>query len=69
MRTIVVTDKMQERYQYICVQRAGKNFDANFKPDLSPKEMLELGFSGIAGTISGEEYQIKTQGKLNVGKL
>jgi hypothetical protein len=43
---IVVNDKMQKNYQYTLIEKEGKNFDAQFKPDLSPKQMLELGVFG-----------------------
>jgi hypothetical protein len=47
-KTIVVNDRMQSGYRYQCVEPAGKNFDKNFKPELTPKEMLALGvFGGI----------------------
>lgn len=37
---------MQKGYSYELVEPIGKNFDPEFKPDLSPKEMLELGIFG-----------------------
>ena len=46
MRTIKVNDKMQTGYLYECTEPVGKNFDAQFKPDLKPKEMLALGVFG-----------------------
>ena len=45
-RTVVVNDKMQKNYRYICAEPAGKNFAEGFKPELSPKQMLELGVFG-----------------------
>ena len=44
--TIIVNDKMQTDYRYVLTEPAGKNFDAEFKPELTPKEMLELGIFG-----------------------
>lgn len=39
---------MQKRYVYYLTEPVGKNFDPRFKPDLTPKEMLELGvFGGV----------------------
>lgn len=39
---------MQQHYRYELVEPAGKNFAAEFKPDLAPQEMLELGvFGGV----------------------
>ena len=37
---------MQKNYRYTCTEPIGKNFDPHFKPDLTPKEMLELGVFG-----------------------
>lgn len=48
MKKVVVNDKMQKGYEYELVEPVGKNFDPEFKPDLTPKEMLELGvFGGV----------------------
>lgn len=45
---VIVNDVMQKGYEYLRVEPIGKNFDKDFRPDLSPKEMLELGvFGGI----------------------
>ena len=39
---------MQRNYKYIISAPVGKNFDIRFKPELTPKEMLEVGvFGGI----------------------
>lgn len=46
MRTILVNDSMQKNYRYQCSAPVGKNFDAEFNPDLSPKQMLQLGVFG-----------------------
>jgi len=46
MRTIKVNDKMQNGYSYTLVEKEGKNFHPEFKPELTPKEMLELGVFG-----------------------
>jgi len=43
---IIVNDKMQTNYRYELTEPDGKNFDAEFKPELTPKEMLELGIFG-----------------------
>ena len=45
-RIVVVSDKMQRNYTYILNEPIGKNFDPNFNPELTPKEMLELGVFG-----------------------
>ena len=43
---ITVNDRMQKNYHYLLTQLMGKNFDSDFKPDLTPKQMLELGVFG-----------------------
>ncbi len=43
---ITVQDSMQKNYRYILSEPKGKNFDPNFKPDLTPKQMLALGVFG-----------------------
>lgn len=45
-KKVVVNDLMQKNYFYYLVESEGKNFDSNFKPDLTPKQMLELGVFG-----------------------
>jgi len=46
MKTVVVNDKMQKNYRYELTEPSGRNFDPEFKPDLTPKQMLELGVFG-----------------------
>jgi hypothetical protein len=36
----------QSDYKYVLSAPAGKNFDSNFKPELTPKQMLSLGVFG-----------------------
>ena len=45
-RTVIVNDKMQRGYRYITSEPMGRNFDKEFKPELTPKQMLELGVFG-----------------------
>ena len=45
-RRVKVSDLMQSNYVYFCTEPAGRNFDPEFKPELTPKEMLELGVFG-----------------------
>jgi len=40
---VTVNDKMQKKYQYELTESVGKNFDPQFKPELTPKQMLSLG--------------------------
>jgi hypothetical protein len=56
-RTITVNDRMQRNYRYELTEPPGRNFDPDFKPDLSPREMLELGvFGGKYLTDSKKEF-------------
>ncbi len=44
--TVTVNDKMQKRYRYQRVAAPGRRFDPEFKPQLTPREMLRLGVFG-----------------------
>ena len=47
-KKVIVNDEMQTNYEYFLTEPEGKDFAVDFKPELSPKEMLELGvFGGI----------------------
>jgi hypothetical protein len=46
MKKVIVNDKMQKNYVYYLTEKQGANFDYDFKPELTPKEMLELGVFG-----------------------
>ena len=46
MKQVIVTDSFQQGYVYQLTEPAGKNFDSEFKPELTPKEMLSLGVFG-----------------------
>lgn len=41
--TVVVNDKIQKNYIYYLTQPMGKNFSPIFHPEVTPKEMLEMG--------------------------
>ena len=45
-RTVTVNDTMQRGYRYQLVEPAGRNFDPEFRPGLTPKQMLQLGVFG-----------------------
>jgi hypothetical protein len=45
-KVVVVNDKMQKNYRYHLAEPVGKNFDPDFRPELTPKKMLELGVFG-----------------------
>jgi hypothetical protein len=56
-RTIIVNDRMQKNYRYPLTEPEGKNFHSDFKPELTPKEMLSLGvFGGKYMTDCRKEY-------------
>src|SRR5215472_2323086 len=46
VKTIVVNDKMQKGYCYTLAAPMGRDFDPEFAPELTPKEMLHLGVFG-----------------------
>jgi hypothetical protein len=46
-RTVTVNDKMQKGYRYSLTAGVGRGFDPEFKPQLTPAQMLKLGvFAG-----------------------
>ena len=56
-RVILVNDKMQRGYRYLLTEPMGKNFDSDFKPELTPKQMLSLGvFGGKYMTDATDEF-------------
>jgi hypothetical protein len=42
-RSVLVNDKMQRGYRYTLSASAGRRFHPEFTPELTPKQMLELG--------------------------
>jgi hypothetical protein len=56
-KKVIVNDLMQRSYSYVLTESSGKNFDEEFKPELTPKQMLELGvFGGKYMTDCGKEF-------------
>jgi hypothetical protein len=56
-KEVVVNDLMQQGYTYYLVEPPGENFHPDFSPDLTPREMLELGvFGGKYMTDCREEF-------------
>lgn len=45
-KKVVVNDRLQQNFEYYITEAAGKNFHPEFKPELTPKQMLELGVFG-----------------------
>lgn len=45
-REVIVNDRMQQGYRYYLTKPVGRGFHPDFKPELTPKQMLELGVFG-----------------------
>jgi hypothetical protein len=45
---VEVDDLMQQSYVYLLTEPIGRNFDPRFRPELTPKQMLELTFPNLA---------------------
>ena len=59
-RAVIVNDLMQRNYKYDLVEPIGENFTEEFVPDLSPKQMLELGvFGGKYMTDCRDEFPLE----------
>ena len=43
---ITVSDRMQRGYSYLLTEPIGSNFDAGFRPELTPSQLLALGIFG-----------------------
>jgi len=55
--TIEVNDRMQHGYRYVLSAPQGCDFEPGFAPELTPRQMLELGvFGGKYMTDSGAEF-------------
>jgi hypothetical protein len=58
-RLVKVSDLMQKGYEYRLTEPAGRNFHADFRPQLTPIQMLELGvFGGKYMTDCTEEFPV-----------
>ena len=56
-KKVTVNDKMQHGYTYYLAAPPGRKFHPDFKPQLTPKQMLELGvFGGKYMTDCTEEF-------------
>lgn len=56
-KKVLVNDKMQKNFIYYLTEGIGKNFRSDFKPDLTPKQMLDMGvFGGKYMTDCGDEF-------------
>ena len=45
-KKVIVNDIMQRNYYYYLTKPIGKDFDHEFKPELTPEEMLKMGVFG-----------------------
>ena len=45
-KRIIVNDRVQQGYSYSLTEPMGKNFHPEFKPELTPKQMLAMGVFG-----------------------
>ena len=71
MKTKVVVRDNFQNYTYYRTEPVGKNFHEDFKPQLTPQEMLELGvFGGLYMTDGAKEFPKKwfTDAKLSPDK-
>jgi len=55
-RTVCVNDRMQSGYRYRLSEPMGENFHPEFKPELTPAEMLAMG-------VFGGKYMTDCQGE------
>src|SRR6056297_2542519 len=56
---VVVNDSMQQNYVYYLTEPAGRNFAPEFKPELTPRQMLRLGiFGGKYMTDCANEFPV-----------
>ncbi len=46
IKTIIINDKMQKGYRYTLSKPTGKDFHPEFKPELTPQQMLAMGVFG-----------------------
>lgn len=46
MKKVIVKDRMQDNYIYYTTEKKGINFHADFEPEITPRQMLELGVFG-----------------------
>ena len=59
-RTVTVNDRMQQGYVYALTAPEGREFDAAFRPQLTPQEMLRLG-------VFGGKYMTDCRGEFPAG--
>ena len=58
-RIVIVNDRMQRGYRYALTAPIGRGFDAGFAPELTPRQMLQLGvFCGKYMTDARDEFPV-----------
>jgi hypothetical protein len=70
-RVVFVNDMMQTDYRYVLTAPTGRRFTPDFKPQLTPAEMLKLGvFGGKYMTDCAAEFPVSwfAKAKLVAGK-
>lgn len=69
--TVKVSKRVQPNYSYTLTEPIGKNFDPDFKPEITPKQLLELGvFEGKYFNLSYTEFPREWFSKaLRMGKI
>jgi hypothetical protein len=56
-KKVVVNEEYQTGYEYTLQEKPGQNFDPEFKPELTPRQMLKLGiFGGDYFTEQSQEF-------------
>ncbi len=71
MRIVTVNDRMQQGYEYALTEAEARNFHPEFRPELTPAEMLHLGvFGGKYMTDCRDEFPKSwfERAKLSAGK-
>lgn len=64
-KIVTVNDKMQKGYRYALSAPTGRNFDPEFRPQLTPAEMLRLGvFGGKYMTDCAREFRPRVSAQL-----
>jgi hypothetical protein len=57
MKKIHITNRLQKNYTYTLSAPIGKQFHPDFRPQLSPKQMIDLGiFGGCYDTVNSDEF-------------
>lgn len=56
-KTVKVKDRMQKGYEYFLTEPTGKNFHLDFKPELTPKQMLNCGKPFYTGHMTAGGFE------------